>query len=85
MIANNFEEVEEDDTKMYEQYNKLKKYVSKSQNILLSIVNYIEKLKNLFEWRDSNRTFIILVILYMAYGLLSKIPFSVLLILGGKN
>jgi fatty-acid desaturase len=85
LIANNFEEVEEDDTKMYEQYNKLKKYVSKSQNILLSIVNYIEKLKNLFEWRDSNRTFIILVILYMAYGLLSKIPFSVLLILGGKN
>lgn len=71
----------EEKTNLYQKYKQVRNTLIKVTTTIQQIDNIFEKLKNLFSWTDSYRTFYFLVFLFIVYVLSSSIPTRVLLFL----
>ena len=64
-------------------YRAMKKSIAKVQIIITSICNFLEKIKNLLLWKDPQRTTYFLVLMFILYVFVSRLPIRFFLLLGG--
>ena len=64
-------------------YRAMKKSIAKVQIIICTICNFLEKVKNLLIWKDHQRTAYFLILTFIIYVFVSRLPIRFFILLGG--
>ena len=66
-------------------YRAMKKSIAKVQLIITTICNFLEKMKNLLLWKDPQRTTYFLILIFILFVFVSRLPIRVFVLLGGNQ
>jgi hypothetical protein len=73
-----------DKESMYAKYQVMKKSIAKLQILLTKLCNFFEKMKNLTNWSDPQKTAFFLVFLLSAYTFTSTLPLRFFFVISCK-
>jgi len=72
-----------DKESIFAKYRAMKKSIAKVQIIICTICNFLEKIKNLLMWKDPQRTAYFLILIFIIFVFVSRLPIRVFILLGG--
>jgi len=65
---------------IYKKYKRLQEYIYKAQNSLMQLVNFIEKVKNIFTWYHYKKSHIVFYMLLLFLIVIIFVPIKVILV-----
>jgi len=74
---------DKDKDSLFTKYRNMKKSIAKVQIIITTICNFLEKTKNLLLWKDPQRTTYFLILIFILYVFVSRLPIRIFMVFGG--
>lgn len=65
-------------------YRAMKKSIAKVQIIITTICDFLEKIKNLLLWKDPQRTTYFVILIFIIYVFVSRLPMRFFILLAGN-
>lgn len=72
-----------DNESILTKFRGLKKSIAQVQWIITTICNFLEKTKNLLLWKDPQKTTYFIILMFIIYVFVSRIPIRFFILLGG--